>query len=67
MKSAKEFYFAPGTFTPFNDQNTSIEKDYIMLYFKSLSAGRNLIFGQVILYAKWQKYMEKWYLMAHQI
>ena len=41
VKSAKEFYFAPGTFTPFNDQNTSIEKDYIMLYFKPLSAGRN--------------------------
>ena len=41
VKSAKEFYFTPGTFTPFNDQNTSIEKDYIMLYFKPLSAGRN--------------------------
>ena len=41
VKSKKNYYFTPGTFTPFNDQNTSISREYIMLYYKPLSAGRN--------------------------
>lgn len=41
VKSKQNYYFSSGTFTPFNDQNTSISKNYVMLYYKPLSAGRN--------------------------
>ncbi len=41
IKSNNDFYFSPGTYTPFNDQNTSIHRDYVLLYYKPLSAGRN--------------------------
>ena len=41
VKSKQNYYFSPGSFTPFNDQNTSISRDYVMLYYKPLSAGRN--------------------------
>jgi len=41
VKNNKDFYFFPGTYTPFNDQNTSISREYIVLYYKPFSAGRN--------------------------
>ena len=59
VKSAKEFYFAPGTFTPFNDQNTSMKKIILCYILSRYQQEEILIFGQVILYAKWQKYMER--------
>lgn len=40
-KIKRYFFLQPGNFTPFNDQNTSISKDYIILYYKPVIAGRN--------------------------
>lgn len=39
--SKKNYLIAHGMFCPFNDQNTSIDGDTSLLYYKPISAGRN--------------------------
>lgn len=41
VKTKKYLAVEKNNFFPLNDQNTSIEKDYIPIYYKPISAGRN--------------------------
>jgi len=41
IKRKKNIFFKPKNYFPFNDQNTCIDGEYLNLYFKPLSNGRN--------------------------